>query len=58
MNTESKTTETSDLREDFLAGMRYVANSVTVVTTDGKAGISGDGCDGCTDGGASAEGRA
>jgi flavin reductase (DIM6/NTAB) family NADH-FMN oxidoreductase RutF len=41
MNTESKTTETSDLREDFLAGMRYVANSVTVVTTDGKAGISG-----------------
>lgn len=29
------------LREDFLNGMRYVANSVTVVTTDGDAGISG-----------------
>jgi flavin reductase (DIM6/NTAB) family NADH-FMN oxidoreductase RutF len=29
------------LREDFLTGMRYVANSVTVVTTDGNAGISG-----------------
>lgn len=41
MNTQSQTPETSDLREDFLDGMRYVANSVTVVTTDGKAGISG-----------------
>ena len=29
------------LREDFLSGMRYVANSVTVVTTDGSAGLSG-----------------
>lgn len=29
------------LREDFLTGMRYVANSVTVVTTDGVAGLSG-----------------
>ena len=36
MNNQSET-----LREDFLSGMRYVANSVTVVTTDGKAGISG-----------------
>ncbi len=39
MQATSKTDE--DLREDFLAGMRYVANSVTVVTTDGSAGISG-----------------
>lgn len=29
------------LRENFLNGMRYVANSVTVVTTNGKAGKSG-----------------
>lgn len=33
-------TET-ELREDFLSGMRYVANSVTVVTTAGVAGTSG-----------------
>ena len=41
MSTQSKTPEASELRDDFLNGMRYVANSVTVVTTDGKAGISG-----------------
>lgn len=36
------TTDNDDaLREDFLSGMRFVANSVTVVTTDGSAGISG-----------------
>ncbi len=29
------------LRDTFLSGMRFVANSVTVVTTDGKAGRSG-----------------
>ncbi len=35
-------TDNSDaLREDFLSGMRFVANSVTVVTTDGSSGISG-----------------
>jgi len=33
--------KTQAIREDFLTGMRYVANSVTVVTTDGAAGRSG-----------------
>jgi len=41
MKTQSKTPEANALRDDFLHAMRYVANSVTVVTTDGKAGISG-----------------
>ena len=41
MSEQSKTTVANELREDFLNGMRYVANSVTVVTTDGKAGVSG-----------------
>ena len=37
----TSTDNENELREEFLAGMRYVANSVTVVTTDGKAGIAG-----------------
>ncbi len=37
----STTDNDNGLREDFLAGMRFVANSVTVVTTDGPAGVSG-----------------
>ncbi len=41
MNKQSQPDTKLDLREDFLAGMRYVANSVTVVTTNGVAGISG-----------------
>ena len=41
MNKQSTPEAETNLREDFLSGMRFVANSVTVVTTDGVAGISG-----------------
>lgn len=41
MSDEHTQTEQTTLRDDFLNAMRYVANSVTVVTTDGPAGKSG-----------------